>query len=36
MEFSDKDPYQEKPVGVVILNWVAAILLTVDLLWCIC
>lgn len=36
MEFSDRDPYREKPIGVVILNWVVAILLTIDLLWCIC
>lgn len=35
MEFLDRDPY-EKPVGVVILNWVVAIILTIDLLWCIC
>lgn len=36
MEFLDKDLHQEKPVAVVILNWIVAILLTADLLWCIC
>ncbi len=35
MEFLDKDPYPQKPVGLVVLNWVVAILLAVDLLWCI-
>ena len=33
MQFSDKDHYEETPIGVKILNWVVAILLTVDLLW---
>ncbi len=36
MEFLDKDPYGKIPEGVVILNWVVAILLTIDVLWCIC
>jgi hypothetical protein len=33
MEFIDKDPYPEKPKGIVILNWTLAIILTIDLLW---
>jgi hypothetical protein len=35
MEFLDKDPYPKKPIGVIILGWGVAILLIVDLLWCI-
>jgi hypothetical protein len=35
MEFLDKDPYPAKPIGAVILGWAVAVLITVDILWCI-
>jgi hypothetical protein len=33
MQFSDKDPYSEKPIAVVILGWVVGIILAIDFIW---
>jgi hypothetical protein len=35
MEFIDKDPYPQRPLGAVVLGWVVAVVIVIDILWCI-